>query len=159
MLNQVQVLKAIRSAAVPGSTVRQSRRVLQRVAGAWDHPASPQHVSVFVGYAPGEISLVADRRRPVGHRLPLRFYCPCWGVQTDDPAFRALSPLPDDKLPQVDALACLDQEIEDSVRFSVHATLVTQAGDLVGKTPLPGISRGQLRNRRRKKPLRAARVA
>jgi hypothetical protein len=74
-----------------------------------------------------------------GHRLPLRYYSPCWALRTKDPADRALSPLRDTTLPQVDALACLDQEIEDLVRFSGQAALVTQRSVLVGLLTLENI--------------------
>jgi len=47
--------------------------------------------------------------------------------------------LPEAKLPQVDALACLDQELEDSVRFSGRAALVTDRGDLVGLLTIENI--------------------
>jgi len=76
---------------------------------------------------------------PWGNRLPLRYYSPCWALRTSDPAARALSPLWDTTLPQVDARACLDQEIEDSVRFSGHATLVSERGVLVGLLTLENI--------------------
>jgi hypothetical protein len=80
---------------------------------------------------------IAENR--LGNRLPPRFCSPCWAVQTDDPAVLALSPLPDATLPEVDALTCLDREMEDSVRFSGHAALVTHRGGLVGLLTLENI--------------------
>jgi hypothetical protein len=72
----------------------------------------------------------ADER--LDAELPKRFHSPSWALAVADSALRAVSPFLERTLPQVDANALIDSDLEDRIRFTGQAILVTSAGRVAG---------------------------
>ncbi len=64
--------------------------------------------------------------------LPKRLHSPSWALAATDPALRAVSPFLERTLPHVDANARIDSDLEDRIRFTGQAILVTRTGRLAG---------------------------